>query len=270
MRQSDPIFETPEGFPRLIEVMRRLRDPNGGCPWDIEQDFASIAPYTIEEAYEVADAIQREAWGELEGELGDLLLQVIYHGQMGSEAGYFDTDSIARRITAKMIDRHPHVFGAETGKKSAEQQTRDWEAAKARERAARGEKSTLDGVALGLPALLRALKLQKRLARVGFDWDDAELVLDKMNEEIGELKEAREISEDATEAEFGDLMFVLVNLARHWNIDPEAALRRTNAKVERRFAAIEDRLATTGKTPDDATLEELDALWNAVKADERS
>lgn len=270
MRHSDPIFDTPEGFPRLIEVMRRLRDPNGGCPWDIEQDFGTIAPYTIEEAYEVADAIQREAWGELEGELGDLLLQVIYHGQMGAEAGHFDTDSIARRITAKMIDRHPHVFGSERGEKSAEQQTRDWEAAKARERAAGGEKRTLDGVALGLPALLRALKLQKRLARVGFDWDNPELVLDKMNEEIDELKEAREISEDATEAEFGDLMFVLVNLARHWNIDPEAALRRTNAKVERRFGAIEDRLAAEGKTPNAATLEEMDALWNAVKADERS
>ena len=270
MHHSDPIFDAPEGFPRLIEVMRRLRDPNGGCPWDIEQDFASIAPYTIEEAYEVADAIQREAWGELEGELGDLLLQVIYHGQMGSEAGHFDTDSIARRITTKMIDRHPHVFGSERGEKSAEQQTRDWEAAKARERAAGGEARTLDGVALGLPALLRALKLQKRLARVGFDWDDAELVLDKMNEEIDELKEAREISKDATEAEFGDLMFVLVNLARHWSIDPEAALRRTNAKVERRFADIEDRLAADGKSPVEATLDEMDALWNAVKAAERA
>lgn len=270
MDQHDPIFDTPEGFPRLIEVMRRLRDPNGGCPWDIEQDFASIAPYTIEEAHEVADAIQREAWDELEGELGDLLLQVIYHGQMGAEAGHFDTNSIATRITAKMIDRHPHVFGSEKGEKSAEQQTRDWEAAKAKERAASGEARTLDGVALGLPALMRALKLQKRLARVGFDWGATGPVLDKIVEEVGELREAREISDDATEDEFGDLLFVLVNLARHWNIDPEAALRRTNAKVERRFAAIEDRLADAGKTPATSTLDEMDALWNAVKAAEKS
>lgn len=269
MSQSDPIYDTPEGFPRLIEVMRRLRDPDGGCPWDIEQDFGTIAPYTIEEAYEVADAIQREAWDELEGELGDLLLQVIYHGQMGAEAGRFDTESIARRITSKMIDRHPHVFGSDRGEKSAEQQTRDWETAKAKERAASGEARTLDGVALGLPALLRALKLQKRLARVGFDWGDPGPVLEKMSEEINELQEAKKISADATEDEFGDLLFVLVNLARHWGIDPEAALRRTNAKVERRFSVIEDRLAEQDKTPAKATLEEMDALWNAVKADEK-
>ena len=262
----DPIFDVPDGFPRLIAVMRRLRDPDGGCPWDIEQDFASIAPYTIEEAYEVADAIEREAWGELEGELGDLLLQVIYHGQMGAEAGHFDTDSIARRITAKMIDRHPHVFGDETREKSAEQQTRDWEAAKARERASDGAARTLDGVALGLPALLRALKLQKRLARVGFDWGADAPVLDKVAEEIAELKEARQVSADATEDEFGDLLFVLVNLARHWDIDPEAALRRTNAKVEQRFAAIEDWLAEDGKTPSEASLDEMEALWVRTKA----
>ena len=270
MGEPDPIFEVPEGFQRLIEVMRRLRDPQGGCPWDIEQDFGSIAPYTIEEAYEVADAIAREAWGELEGELGDLLLQVIYHGQMGAEAGHFDTDSIARRITTKMIERHPHVFGSERGEKSAEQQTRDWEAAKAAERAQGGETRTLDGVALGLPALLRALKLQKRLSRVGFDWNDPGPVLDKLVEEIAELRDAREVSQDETEAEFGDILFVLVNLARHWNIDPEAALRRTNAKVERRFAAIEDRLAETGRSPSEASLAEMDALWDAVKADEKN
>ena len=270
MDSQDPIYDVPNGLPRLVEVMRRLRDPQGGCPWDIEQDFRSIAPYTIEEAFEVADAIEREAWEELEGELGDLLLQVVYHGQMGAEAGHFDTDSIARRVTAKMIERHPHVFGIERGEKSAEQQTRDWEAAKARERAAGGETRTLDGVALGLPALLRALKLQKRLARVGFDWGNEGPVLDKIAEEIGELKDARSISQDETEAEFGDLLFVLVNLARHWGIDPEAALRRTNAKVERRFAAIEDHLAEGGKTPLDATLDEMDALWNAVKKAEVS
>ena len=197
MDMSDPIFEVPDGIPRLIEVMRRLRDPDTGCPWDIEQDFTSIAPYTIEEAYEVADAIERGAWRELEGELGDLLLQVIYHGQMGAEAGHFDTESIARGICAKMINRHPHVFGSESRDKSAEQQTRDWEAAKAAERAGSGARRTLDGVALGLPALLRALKLQKRLARVGFDWGDPDPVLDKIAEEIDELREAKDISQDA-------------------------------------------------------------------------
>ena len=270
MTDRDPIFDTPDGFPRLIEVMRRLRDPDHGCPWDIEQDFASIAPYTIEEAYEVADAIEREAWDELEGELGDLLLQVVYHGQMAAEAGHFDTDSVARRVTAKMIDRHPHVFGSESRDKSADQQTKDWEAAKAAERARSGETRTLDGVALGLPALLRALKLQKRLARVGFDWGDTGPVLDKIVEEVRELNEARTRSQDETEAEFGDLLFVMVNLARHWGIDPEAALRRTNAKVERRFAAIEDRLAEAGSSPAAATLDEMDALWNLVKAAEKT
>ena len=263
---SDPIFDTPDGWPRLIEVMRRLRDPETGCPWDIEQTFATIAPYTIEEAYEVADAIEREAWDELKGELGDLLLQVIYHGQIADDAGHFDTESVAMAVTQKMIDRHPHVFGPESNQKSAEQQTRDWEAAKAAERARKGEKRTLDGVALGLPALLRALKLQKRLARVGFDWNDDGAVLDKIAEEIAELREARAKGDrDATEDEFGDLLFALVNLARHWDIDAEAALRRTNAKVEARFGAVEDRLTEAGRTPRDATLDEMEALWQAAK-----
>ncbi len=265
---SDPIFDTPEGWPQLIEVMRRLRDPETGCPWDIEQTFATIAPYTIEEAYEVADAIEREAWDELQGELGDLLLQVIYHGQMADEAGLFDTESIAAQVSKKMIDRHPHVFGSQSNQKSAEQQTRDWEAAKAAERAGRGEARTLDGVAKGLPALLRALKLQKRLARVGFDWDAAEPILDKLVEEVSELNAAKDLSQDAREDEFGDVLFVLVNLARHWGIDPEAALRRTNAKVERRFAAVEDRLGAAGKAPTDATLDEMDALWDEAKTAE--
>lgn len=265
---SDPIYNVPDGWPRLVEVMRRLRDPETGCPWDIEQTFATIAPYTIEEAYEVADAIEREAWGELEGELGDLLLQVIYHGQIADEAGHFTTEDVARHVTAKMIDRHPHVFGDDSNQKSAEQQTRDWEAAKAAERAAKGEKRTLEGVALGLPALLRALKLQKRLARVGFDWGEPEPIFAKIEEEITELRDARTRSQDATEDEFGDVLFALVNLARHWDIDPEAALRRTNAKVERRFAAIEDRLAEKGSSPRDATLDQMDALWTVVKSDE--
>lgn len=264
----DPIHDVPDGLARLVAVMRRLRDPETGCPWDIAQDFATIAPYTIEEAHEVADAIERGAWDDLEGELGDLLLQVVYHAQLGAEAGHFDFGSVARRTAAKMIDRHPHVFGDASRDKTAEQQTRDWEAAKAAERAAEGRRRALDGVALGLPALTRALKLQNRLARVGFDWGDSGPVLDKIAEEIGELAEARAQGTDATEAEFGDLLFALVNLARHWGIDPEAALRRTNAKVERRFGAIEDRLAEAGRRPEEATLAEMDALWNRVKAAE--
>ena len=264
----DPIYQTPDGLARLIEVMRRLRDPDTGCPWDIEQDFGSIAPYTIEEAYEVADAIEQNDMPALEGELGDLLLQVVYHGQMGAEAGHFDVDSIARRSAAKMIDRHPHVFGDEKGEKTAEQQTRDWETAKAKERGTGGETRTLDGVALGLPALLRALKLQKRLSRVGFDWGATGPVLEKLVEEVKELEAAT--NADEREGEFGDLLFVMVNLARHWGIDPEAALRRTNAKVERRFGGIEDRLAADGRTPSEASLDEMDALWNAIKADEKA
>ena len=260
----DPIHDVPEGWPRLLEVMRRLRDPDMGCPWDVEQTFATIAPYTIEEAYEVADAIEREAWDELKGELGDLLLQVAYHGQIAAEAGHFTTEDVARRVTAKMIDRHPHVFGADSNAKSAEQQTRDWEAAKAAERERKGEKRTLDGVAKGLPALLRALKLQKRLSRVGFDWNDDGAVLDKLVEEVGELKAVRG-DPDALEDEFGDILFVLVNLARHWDIDPEAALRRTNAKVEARFAFVEDRLAVDGRLPAEASLDEMEALWQAAK-----
>ena len=268
MADQDPIYDAPEGMPRLLELMRRLRDPEAGCPWDIEQDFSTIAPYTIEEAYEVADAIEREAWDELEGELGDLLLQVVYFAQMGGEAGHFDFDSIARRITDKMIDRHPHVFGSESRDKSAEQQTRDWEKVKAAERAKSGEARTLDGVAMGLPALMRALKLQKRLSRVGFDWGATGPVLDKLVEEVRELDEARGMSADALEDEFGDILFVMVNLARHWGVDPEAALRRTNGKVERRFGRIEDRLSARGKTPSESTLAEMDALWDEVKAEE--
>ncbi len=264
---SDALINDPNGgMPRLLEIMRRLRDPETGCPWDIEQDFASIAPYTIEEAYEVADAIEREAWGELKGELGDLLLQTVYHTQMAEEAGLFSFDHVADAISDKMVARHPHVFGDESRDKSADQQTRDWETQKAKER---GTAGTLDGVALGLPALLRALKLQKRLSRVGFDWGATGPVLEKIVEEVRELEEARAQSQDETEAEFGDLLFVLVNLARHWNVDPEAALRRTNAKVERRFAWIEAQLAEQGKRPEDSTLDEMDALWDAAKAEER-
>ena len=267
----DPIYDTPDGLPRLIEVMRRLRDPENGCPWDIEQDFGTIAPYTIAEAYEVADAIERRAWDELEGELGDLLLQVVYHGQMADEAGHFGFDSIARRVTAKMIDRHPHVFGDESRDKSAEQQTRDWEAAKAAERAAKNAGGVLDDVALGLPALMRAVKLQKRAARVGFDWPDAGAVLDKITEETAELVEARDSADPAkTQEEYGDLLFVMANLARHLQIDPEEALRDANAKFTRRFRAIEAALAADGRRPEESDLQEMDALWDKAKAAERA
>ncbi|MDF1873758.1 nucleoside triphosphate pyrophosphohydrolase [Vannielia sp.] len=253
---------------RLLAIMACLRDPDKGCPWDIEQTYATIAPYTIEEAYEVADAVEREAWGELEGELGDLLLQTVYFAQMGAEDGRFDFASIARAIADKMVSRHPHVFGPESRDKSAAQQTRDWEVQKAAERKAKGEHRTLDGVAMGLPALSRALKLQNRAARVGFDWDDVSAVLAKVQEEAAEFAEA-EGNADAMEDEMGDLLFVLTNLARHKGIDPEAALRRTNAKFTRRFNAIEDALKAEGRTPTEATLDEMDALWTRIKQAEK-
>jgi ATP diphosphatase len=253
---------------RLRAIMARLRDPEAGCPWDIEQDFRTIAPYTIEEAYEVADAIEREAWDELKGELGDLLFQSVYHAQMAEEAGHFDFDEVATAIADKMVARHPHVFGDESREKSAEQQTADWEAVKAAERKAKARGGVLDDVALGLPALMRAEKLQKRAARVGFDWPDATHVLDKIAEEARELVEARDTAtHDEIEAEMGDLLFVMANLARHLKVDPETALRRANAKFTRRFARIEARLAEAGRRPENATLEEMDALWDQAKAE---
>jgi len=267
--ESQRLCLDPEGgLPRLLEIMARLRDPATGCPWDIEQTFATIAPYTIEEAHEVADAIERQAWGELEGELGDLLLQVVYHAQMGQEAGLFNFASVTRAVADKMVTRHPHVFGTDSRDKTAEQQTADWEAAKAAER---GPAGTLDGVALGLPALVRAVKLQNRAARVGFDWPDASHVLAKIVEEAHELTEAREqlAPEDIAE-EFGDLMFVMANLARHLKLDPEAALRAANTKFTRRFGAVEAGLAERGKRPQDSTLEEMDALWDAAKAHDKA
>ena len=264
---EDLIHDPKGGMPRLLEIMRRLRDPETGCPWDIEQDFATIAPYTIEEAYEVADAIEREAWDELKGELGDLLLQSVYHTQMASEAKMFTFDDVANAIGDKMVARHPHVFGVESRDKSAEQQTLDWEKIKAAERAGKKETGVLDGVAKGLPALTRAIKLQNRAARVGFDWPSTDEVLDKIVEEAQELREVE--SEEARFEEFGDLLFVVVNLARHMGIDPEAALRGTNAKFTRRFESIEAALAAEGRTPKDSTLEEMDALWDAAKATEK-
>jgi nucleoside triphosphate diphosphatase len=252
---------------RLRGIMQRLRDPATGCPWDIEQSFATIAPYTIEEAHEVADAIARQAWDELPGELGDLLLQVVFHSQMAEEAGLFGFDDVARAICDKMLARHPHVFGSESRDKSAAQQTVDWEALKAAERRGR----VLDGVALGLPGLTRAVKLQKRAARVGFDWPSTDQVLDKLREEMAELVEARaHLSQAEVREEFGDLLFVMANLARHMQVDPEEALRGANAKFTRRFGRIEDWLAEAGKTPDQSDLAEMDALWNRAKAEDKA
>ncbi|WP_439155274.1 nucleoside triphosphate pyrophosphohydrolase [Yoonia sp.] len=269
---DDSLIHDPDGgLPRLLEIMRRLRDPDTGCPWDIAQDFASIAPYTIEEAYEVADAIARSDWTDLEGELGDLLLQTIYHAQMGAEAGHFTFHSVVRAISDKMVARHPHVFGDESRDKSAEQQVADWEKIKAAERAGRAQTRTLDGVAIGLPALMRAVKLQKRAARVGFDWPDTTHVIDKIIEEASELVEARDtLTQVEMVEEFGDLLFVMANLARHLDIDPEEALRGANAKFTRRFTAIEDALAERGKRPADSDLAEMDALWDAAKAHEKT
>lgn len=271
LSDSQTLCLTPGGgMARLLEIMRRLRDPATGCPWDIEQDHMSIAPYTIEEAYEVADAIARSDWDELKGELGDLLLQTVYHTAISAEAGRYDFHDVAEAIAQKMVDRHPHVFGTEDRNKSAEQQTRDWEAQKAAERAKKSQSGVLDGVALGLPGLLRAVKLQNRAARVGFDWPNTNQVLDKITEEVGELTEARAaLGPEKTFEEFGDLLFVMANLARHWGIDPEAAIRATNSKFERRFAYIEAQLAQSDRTPSDSTLAEMDALWDAAKQNER-
>ena len=251
--------------------MARLRDPERGCPWDIEQDFATIAPYTIEEAYEVADAIARRDMGDLRDELGDLLLQVVYHAQMAEEVGAFRFADVVRGISDKMVRRHPHVFASESRDKSAEAQTADWERIKAAERAARpAATGALAGVAAGLPALTRAVKLQNRAGRVGFDWPDATAVLDKIAEETAELVEARDTgdAERVTE-EYGDLLFVMANLARHLKIDPEAALRAANAKFTRRFETIEAALAADGRTPANSTLTEMDALWDRAKRAER-
>lgn len=262
------IHDADGGMPRLLGIMARLRDPATGCPWDVEQGFASIAPYTIEEAHEVADVIARAAWSELPGELGDLLLQVVFHAQIARDQGMFGFDDVVRSISDKMVARHPHVFGAECRDKSAAQQSLDWERIKAAER---GPARVLDGVALGLPALTRAVKLQKRAARVGFDWPSTDEVLAKIVEETAELVEARQTLTEAEIAEeFGDLLFVMANLARHLHLDPEAALRAANAKFTRRFGRIEDWLTEAGKTPDQSDLVEMDALWDRAKAEEKA
>jgi MazG family protein len=255
--------------------MARLRDPVGGCPWDLEQDFASIAPYTIEEAYEVADAIARGDLEHLKDELGDLLLQVVYHAQMAEEAGLFDFDQVADAIADKMIRRHPHVFGAATVG-SARAQSHAWEAVKAAERAdkadaAQSDHGVLDDVPLALPALVRAAKLQRRAARVGFDWPEPGQVFEKIEEEIAELRAelGGSTSGDRLGDEIGDLLFAVVNLARHLAVDGESALRQANAKFERRFGAIEDALRARGRRLEDASLDEMEALWQQAKIAER-
>jgi ATP diphosphatase len=265
--ESDRLVHNGERIDRLLEIMARLRDPATGCPWDIEQTFATIAPYTLEEAYEVADAIDREAWDELKSELGDLLFQTVYHAQMAAEAGHFTFADVVTAISDKMLARHPHVFGQASREKTAEQQTKDWEAQKAAER---GTMRTLDGIAPSLPALTRALKLQNRAARVGFDWPSTGEVLDKLVEEAREVVEARDtLSHEALTEEIGDLLFVMANLARHLKVDPEAALRAANQKFARRFARIEDWLAETNRKPADSDLAEMDALWNRAKAEDK-
>ncbi len=250
----------------LLAIMTRLRDKKTGCPWDIEQDFKSIAPYTIEEAYEVADAIEAGDMEMLKDELGDLLFQVVYHAEMAREAGHFKFEDVVRAVSAKMVRRHPHVFGDETIE-DAETQTTAWEAQKAAERSSKGH-SLLDDVPSALPALLRAQKLQKRAARVGFDWPTAEEVLDKIEEEIRELRfelGAPSPSPARTADETGDILFALVNLARWLDVDAEEALRATNAKFVRRFKYIEEALKKDGKKLEDVTLSEMETLWQAAK-----
>ncbi len=261
---------------RLLEIMARLRDPTGGCPWDLQQDFHSIAPYTIEEAYEVADAIQRGNLDELRDELGDLLLQVVFHARMAEEQGAFGFEDVVTAISDKLVRRHPHVFG-DAKKPSVAEQSRDWERIKADERAARrpgqdGPGSAIDGVSVSLPGLPRAVKLTRRAARVGFDWEDADGVLRKIAEELQELEEARSGSGSvraAVEEELGDLLFAVANLARHLEVDPESALRRTIAKFEFRFRAMEHCLESFGIAIEEATFEQREAAWEQVKRQER-
>ena len=266
-------FESLAPIERLLAVMAKLRDPDGGCPWDLEQSYATIAPYTIEEAYEVADAIERGDLADLKDELGDLLLQVVFHAQMAAEESAFDFAAVAEAVAEKMIRRHPHVFGS-TEADAAETVTVNWETIKAAERAAKakdGKPSALDGVARGLPALLRAVKLQKRAARVSFDWGEIAPVIAKIEEELGELKV--EMAQDQPhperlQDELGDLLFATVNLARHMKIDPEAALRHTNSKFERRFRVLEAELTAGGAELAEAGLEAMEAAWQRAKAAE--
>jgi ATP diphosphatase len=265
---------------RLLDIMAALRTPGSGCPWDLEQNFATIAPYTIEEAYEVADAIARGDLDDLREELGDLLLQVIFHARLAQEQGAFEFGDVVRTLTEKLVRRHPHVFGDARGL-TAEAVEGLWEHIKSQERAEKERAQTsngrsperpagaLAGVPVTLPALTRALKLQAKAGKVGFDWNDPRAVLAKIREEADEIEAALAAGDRvAAGSEVGDLLFAVVNLARHLDADPEAVLRATNRKFERRFAAIERALGDRGKTPQESTLEEMDDLWNAAKATE--
>lgn len=255
---------------RLLAIMDRLRDPAGGCPWDVEQTFATIAPYTIEEAYEVADAIERQDMADLRDELGDLLFQVVFHSQMAEEAGQFRFEDVAESISEKMLRRHPHVF-AGADPRDAQAQIKAWEAVKAEERAQSGKTDTsvLANLPTALPALLRAEKLSKRAAHVGFDWPDLSSVFDKIEEEIDEVKEAiEERDPEHIQEEIGDLLFAVANLARKVKVDPETALRGANAKFDRRFRAIETRLSAQGSSVQEADLETMESLWLEVKTTE--
>jgi MazG family protein len=261
----DPLTANPRSIDTLLAIMRELRRPEGGCPWDLEQTFETIAPYTIEEAYEVADAIERKDMASLADELGDLLLQVVYHAQMAAELRAFAFEDVVEAICQKMVRRHPHVFG-DARARGARMAKGFWEKMKTAERMEQGaeqEHSVLSGVPTALPALSRAVKLQSKAARVGFDWPSSDEVLAKIEEETAELRAA---SETKREEELGDLLFALVNYARHVSLDPEAALRKANAKFEQRFSYIERRLRAKGRSPAESNLAEMDALWNEAKA----
>ncbi|MEX0731111.1 MAG: nucleoside triphosphate pyrophosphohydrolase [Aquisalimonadaceae bacterium] len=261
---------------KLLGIMARLRDLDSGCPWDIEQTFASIAPYTLEEAYEVVDAIQREAMDDLRDELGDLLLQVVFHAQMAREAGYFEFDDVVAAVNDKMVRRHPHVFG-DAQVDDAAAQTRAWEQIKAQERAVdkpadQGPPSALDGVSLAMPGLPRAVKLTRRASRVGFDWPNARGVFDKVREELAELEAEYDTGggHQRLEDELGDLLFATANLARHLNVDPETALRGTTARFERRFHAMEEEFRQRGQELSGATFAEREQAWENAKQAERN
>jgi nucleoside triphosphate diphosphatase len=256
---------------RLLEIMAALRTPRTGCPWDLEQTFATIAPYTLEEAYEVADAIARGDLDDVREELGDLLLQVVFHARMAEEQGAFDFGDVVQAITEKLVRRHPHVFGDARGL-TAQAVEGLWERIKTEEKTARARQDgtgALAGVPVGLPALTRALKLQAKASKVGFDWNDPRAVLAKIREEADEIEAAIAAGDDTAAAEVGDLLFAAVNLARHLRADPEAMLRQTNRKFERRFEMIERALADRGKAPENSSLAEMDALWDEAKAAEK-
>lgn len=268
---SSPPRPSQTEMDRLLEIMAALRTPGTGCPWDLAQTFATIAPYTIEEAYEVADAIARGSREELKAELGDLLFQVVFHARMAEEEGGFAFGDVVQTLNDKMLRRHPHVFGT-AAISDAAAQTENWETIKAAERAARlaADPSVLADVPLALPALARAEKLTKRAARVGFDWPNVAQVFDKLDEEVAETRDAIASGDaDAVEDEIGDMLFVLANLARKAGVDPETALRRANAKFERRFRGVEALLAARGQSPTSASLDEMEALWGEVKRAEK-